>query len=52
MNNMAYKDKKRKTDHHVIGMADSMPQKSRRSANENRWEMMKFNNTINSVKRT
>jgi len=28
---MTYEDKKRKTDHHVIGMADSMPQKSRRS---------------------
>jgi len=28
---MTYKDKKRKTDHHVIGMADSMPQKKRRS---------------------
>jgi len=26
MSSMAYKDKKRKTDHHVIGMADSMPQ--------------------------
>ena len=31
MSSMTYKDKKRKTDHHVIGMADSMPQKSRRS---------------------
>jgi len=30
---MTYKDKKnRKTDHHVIGMADSMPQKNRTSA--------------------
>jgi len=28
MSSMTYKDK---TDHHVIGMADSMPQKSRRS---------------------
>jgi len=28
---MTYKVKKRKTDHHVIGMADSMPQKNRRS---------------------
>jgi len=28
---MMYKDKKRKTDHHVIGMADSMSQKNRRS---------------------
>jgi len=28
---MTYKDKKRKTVHQVIGMADSMPQKSRRS---------------------
>jgi len=27
---MTYKDK-RKTDHHVIGMADSMPQNKRRS---------------------
>jgi len=31
MSRMTCKDKKRKTDHHVIGMADSMPQKSRRS---------------------
>ena len=31
MSSMTYKDKKRKTDHHVTGMADSMPQKSRRS---------------------
>jgi len=30
---MTYKDKKRKTDHHVMGMADSMPQKKRKSAN-------------------
>jgi len=29
MSSMMYKDKKRKTDHHVIGMDDSMPQKSR-----------------------
>jgi len=30
---MTHKDKKSKTDHHVnvIGMADSMPQKSHRS---------------------
>jgi len=27
MRSMTYKDKKRKTDHQVIGMADSMPQK-------------------------
>ena len=27
MSSMTYKDKKRKTDHHVIGMGDSMPQK-------------------------
>jgi len=27
MSVMTYKDKKRKTDHHVTGMADSMPQK-------------------------
>jgi len=27
MSSMTYKDKKCKTDHHVIGMADSMPQK-------------------------
>jgi len=31
MSSMTYKGKKRKTDHHLIGMADSMPQKSRRS---------------------
>ena len=31
MSSMTYKDKKRKADHHVIGMADSVPQKSRRS---------------------
>ena len=31
MNSMTYKDKKRKTVHHVVGMADSMPQKNRRS---------------------
>ena len=31
MSSMPYKDKKRKTDHHVIGMDDSMPQKNRRS---------------------
>ena len=31
MSSMTYKDKKRKTDHHVIGMGDSMPQKKRRS---------------------
>ena len=31
MSSMTYKDKERKTDHHVIGMADSMPQKNRRS---------------------
>jgi len=30
MSTMTYKDKKRKTDHHVTGMADSMPQKNRR----------------------
>jgi len=29
---MTYKDKKCKTDHHVIGIANSMPQKNRRSA--------------------
>jgi len=28
---MTYNNKKRKTDHHVTGMANSMPQKSRRS---------------------
>jgi len=28
---MTYKDEKPKTDHHVIGMADSVPQKNRRS---------------------
>ena len=28
---MTYKGKKRKTDHHVIGMADSMPQKNHRN---------------------
>jgi len=27
MSSITYKDKKRKTDHHVIGMADSMPLK-------------------------
>jgi len=32
MSSMTYKHKKRKTDHHVAGMADSMPQKNRRSA--------------------
>jgi len=32
MSSMTYKDKKRKTDHHLIGMADSMPQKNRGSA--------------------
>jgi len=26
-----------------------MPQKNRRSVNENRWEMMKYNNTINNL---
>jgi len=31
MSSMTYKDKKRKTDHHAIGMADSMQQKNRRS---------------------
>jgi len=31
MSSMTYKDKKRKTDHHVIGMGDSMPRKKRRS---------------------
>jgi len=31
MSSMTNKDKKRKTDHQVKGMADSMPQKSRRS---------------------
>jgi len=32
MSNMTYKDKKRKTDHHVIGMGDNMPQKNRKGA--------------------
>jgi len=32
MNSMTDKDKNRKTDHHLIGMADSMPQKNRLSA--------------------
>jgi len=36
---MTYKDKKRKTDHHVIGMADSMPQKKRRSV---KWKPCKM----------
>jgi len=27
MSNMTYKDEKRKTDHHVIGVGDSMSQK-------------------------
>jgi len=31
MSCMTYKDKKRKTDYQVIGMADSIPQKSRRN---------------------
>jgi len=31
MSSMTYKDKKRKTDYHVIRMADSMPQKNRKS---------------------
>jgi len=31
MSSMTYKDKKRKTVHHVVGIADSMPQKSRSS---------------------
>jgi len=30
MSSMTYKHKKCKTDHHVIGMADSMPQKNSR----------------------
>ena len=35
MSSMTYIDKKRKTDHHFIGMADSMPQKSRKSVKWN-----------------
>jgi len=31
MSSMTYKDKTGKTDHHVMGMADSMPQENRRS---------------------
>jgi len=31
MSSMTYKDKKCETGHHVIGMADSKPQKNRRS---------------------
>ena len=31
MSSMTYKDKKHKTDHHLIGMAESMLQKNRRS---------------------
>jgi len=33
-------------------MVDSMSQKNVEVYNENRWEMMKYNNTINSVKLT
>jgi len=33
-----------------MGMGDSMPQKNVEVQNEKRWEMMKYNNTINSVK--
>ena len=49
---MMCKDKKRKTDHHVIGMVESMSQKNVEMYNENRWEIMKYNSTINRVKPT
>ena len=39
MSSMTYKDKKRKTDHRVIGMADSMPQKNRRSVKWKLWHV-------------
>jgi len=48
---MTWKDKRRKTDHHVMGMADSISQEKREVLNEQRWEM-KYNNVINRVKST
>jgi len=33
MSSKTYEDKKHKTDHHVIGMGDSMPQKNGGSVN-------------------
>jgi len=35
-----------------MGMADSMSQEKREVLNEQRWEMMKYNNVINRVKST